>query len=152
MRYVFALTGAVLIGCCFTSSAETNVSCAQALTAPLRSGDVLTVQSRPSGIEIVGVDQQTVHVTCSGDSQSVENTRLRFTAATDGGTLAIEGAHIHHGNNNLHIRIEVPWKTNLRIRMFAGEVKVEEIKGDKDIELYAGQSPFLPCINGTTAA
>ena len=45
---------------------------------------------------------------------------------------------MRHGNN-LQIRIEVPWKTNLRVQMPAGEVKVEEIKGDKDIGLYAGQ-------------
>ena len=42
-------------------------------------------------------------------------------------------------DNNLQVRIEVPWKTNLRVHMPAGEVKVEEIKGDKDIDLYAGQ-------------
>jgi hypothetical protein len=45
---------------------------------------------------------------------------------------------MRHGNN-LQVRIEVPWKTNLEVRMPAGEVKIEEIKGDKDIELYAGQ-------------
>jgi DUF4097 and DUF4098 domain-containing protein YvlB len=43
----------------------------------------------------------------------------------------------HHGG--VQVRIEVPWKTSLSVRMPAGEVKVEEIKGDKDIELYAGQ-------------
>ncbi len=45
---------------------------------------------------------------------------------------------MRHGDS-LHVKIEVPWKTNLRVRMPAGEVKVEEIKGDKDIDLYAGQ-------------
>jgi hypothetical protein len=33
----------------------------------------------------------------------------------------------------------VPRKTSLRVEMSAGQVKVEEIAGDKDIDLYAGQ-------------
>ena len=45
---------------------------------------------------------------------------------------------MRHGDG-IQIRIEVPWKTNLRVHLPAGEVKVEEIKGDKDIDLYAGQ-------------
>jgi DUF4097 and DUF4098 domain-containing protein YvlB len=45
---------------------------------------------------------------------------------------------MNHGDG-LQVRIEVPWKTNLRVQMPAGEVKVEEIKRDKDIDLYAGQ-------------
>ena len=44
-----------------------------------------------------------------------------------------------HGNNDLEVKIEVPRRTNLSVRMFAGQVKVEEVKGDKDIEVGAGQ-------------
>jgi len=33
----------------------------------------------------------------------------------------------------------VPRKTNLRFHMGAGEVKVDGVVGDKDIDLYAGQ-------------
>jgi hypothetical protein len=139
MRYVCAIVGAA----CFTFNlaglAETKASCSQTLAAPLHSQQVLNIESQPAGLEVVGTDQEAVHVSCTGNEQSVERVLLRFSPAADGGTLAIEGTHAHHGNNNLHIRIEVPWKTNLRIRMFAGEVKVEEIKGDKDIEIGAGQ-------------
>lgn len=40
--------------------------------------------------------------------------------------------------NNFHARIEVPAATDLRIRMTAGNLRVGEIKGDKDIEMNAG--------------
>jgi hypothetical protein len=40
--------------------------------------------------------------------------------------------------NNFHARIEVPAATDLRIRMTAGDLRVGEIKGDKDIEMNAG--------------
>jgi hypothetical protein len=40
--------------------------------------------------------------------------------------------------NNFHATIEIPAVTNLRIRLTAGALTVREIKGDKDIELNAG--------------
>jgi len=40
--------------------------------------------------------------------------------------------------NNFHASIEVPAATNLRIRMTAGDLTMGEIKGDKDIEMNAG--------------
>jgi hypothetical protein len=63
---------------------------------------------------------------------------LRFVPAPDGGKLTIRGAHRMH-DDNLEIKIEVPWKTNLSVSMSAGEVKVKEVTGDKTIGLYAGQ-------------
>ena len=140
MRFVCAVAGAALFACNLAGLAETKVSCDQTLTAPLRSSAVLVIDSRPAGLEIVGTDQETIHVTCDGGNN--EDARphilLTFSPNQGGGRLTIEGSHANH-DNNLQVRIEVPWKTNLRVQMPAGEVKVEEIKGDKDIELYAGQ-------------
>jgi hypothetical protein len=44
---------------------------------------------------------------------------------------------VQHGN--LQIRVEVPRRTSLRVTMPAGEVKIEDVTGDKAIDLYAGQ-------------
>src|SRR5580698_2266429 len=41
-------------------------------------------------------------------------------------------------NGHFHARIEVPAATDLRIRLTAGDLTVGEIKGDKDIEMNAG--------------
>jgi len=140
MRSVCAVAGAALFACNLAGLAETKVSCDQTLTAPLRSSAVLIIDSRPAGLEIVGTDHGTIHVTCSGgDSEdAARHILLQFSPTPDGGRLTIEGRHLRHGDN-LQVRVEVPWKTNLSVRMPAGEVKVEEIKGDKDIDLYAGQ-------------
>jgi hypothetical protein len=140
MRFVCAVAGAALFACNLSGLAETKVACDQTLTAPLRSGALLVIDSRPAGLEIVGTDQEAIHVTCSGgnNEDAAPHILLQFSANPDGGRLTIEGSHLRHGNN-LQVRIEVPWKTNLRVQMPAGEVKVEEIKGDKDIALYAGQ-------------
>jgi hypothetical protein len=139
MRFVCAVAGAALFACNLAGQ-ETKVPCDQTLTAPLRSNAVLLIDARPAGLEIAGTDQEAIHVSCHGgdNEDAAPHILLQFSPNSDGGKLRIEGSHGRHGNN-LHVRVEVPWKTNLRIRMPAGEVKVEEIKGDKDIELYAGQ-------------
>jgi hypothetical protein len=41
-------------------------------------------------------------------------------------------------NGHFHAQIEVPAATDLRIRLTAGDLRVGEIKGDKDIEMNAG--------------
>jgi hypothetical protein len=140
MRSVCAVAGAALFACNLSGLAETKVPCDQTLTVPLRSSAVLVIDSRPAGLEIVGTDQEAIHVTCHGgnNEDGAPHILLQFSPNPEGGSLKIEGRHVSH-DNNLQVRIEVPWKTNLRIRMPAGDVKVEEIKGDKDIDLYAGQ-------------
>jgi hypothetical protein len=99
----------------------------------------LVIESRPAGITVVGTDAETIRVSCTvqhdADPRDFE---LRFSGTAGYGRLAIAGGGPVH-NENLEIRIEVPRKTNLRIHTGAGEVKVEGITGDKDIDLYAGQ-------------
>ena len=99
---------------------------------------MLRVHSRPAGLEIVGTDQAAIHVSCtSGDEGDAQRIRVRFQGNQDDETLTIAG-DLREGNN-VRVRIEVPRKTSLRVEMSAGEVKVEEIAGDMDINLYAGQ-------------
>ena len=40
--------------------------------------------------------------------------------------------------NNFEITVEMPKSSNLYVRMFAGELIVKGIAGDKDVELHAG--------------
>jgi DUF4097 and DUF4098 domain-containing protein YvlB len=86
----------------------------------------------------VGTDQAAIHVSCTtGDEGDAERIHIRFHGNQDDETLTIAGDLLE--GNNLRVRIEVPRKTSLRVEMPAGEVKVEEIAGDKDIDLYAGR-------------
>ena len=137
MRLLCAVAGAALLACGMTGWGETYVRCGEALDAPLHPHGSLTIDSRPAGIEVVGTDKESVHVTCSGDDASVEQVKLRFAGGSGTGKLTIGGQHGPH--NNLKVHVEVPRRTNLRIEMPAGQVKVNDVDGDKDIELYAGQ-------------
>jgi hypothetical protein len=137
MKILYATAGLVLLAFHLASFAEAETACGQKLDAPLRSRAFLTIESRPAGLEIVGTDQAAIHVSCtSRDVEDAEKIHLRFSGNQDNGKLAITGGP-HNGN--FQVRIEVPRKTSLKVKMSAGQVKVEEIAGDKDIDLYAGQ-------------
>jgi hypothetical protein len=138
MRSLCFATGAALLACAATGLAQTEVACGSSLDAPLRSRASLTIESRPAGLEIVGTDRDTIHVTCTDDNgEDAEIVHVRFEGAGDTGRLTVTGGAMH--TNNLKIRIEVPHRTGVRVRMSAGQVTMDEVAGDKDIELGAGQ-------------
>ena len=138
MKTLCAAAGAALLACNLAGFAETETPCNQTLDTPLRSKALLTIDSRPAGLEIVGTDQDAIHLSCTADDAgNAQQIRIRFTGNQDDGKLTITGGALR--NSNLLVRIEVPRKTNLRVDMPAGQVKVEEVVGDKDIDLYAGQ-------------
>jgi hypothetical protein len=143
MKTLQIATGLAIFGCNWAAFGQVpvfqnTVQCGQMLNGQLLSGAVLTIDSRPAGIEIVGTDQEGIRVSCkTDDTYSATHTHLRLSGTPTQSKLTIDGEHLNH--NNLQIRIEVPRKTNLRAQMPAGQVNVNEIVGDKDIELYAGQ-------------
>lgn len=138
MRTLSALAGAAVLVWSLAGLARAETPCGQTLDAPLRPRTVLTIHSRPAGLEIVGTDQAAIHVSCTlGDEGDVQRIRIRLQGDQDDKTLTIAG-DLRNGNN-VRVRIEVPRKTSLRVEMSAGEVKVEELAGDKDIDLYAGR-------------
>jgi hypothetical protein len=137
MKLLCATAGLVLLACNLATFAQAETACGQTLEAPLRSRAVLTIDSRPAGLEIVGTDQPVIHVTCTAkDTDEADQIRLHFSGNQDNAKLTIAGGS-HEGN--FQVRIEVPRKTNLRVKLSAGQVKVDDIVGDKDIDLYAGQ-------------
>jgi hypothetical protein len=138
MSTLSAVVGAAVLVWSLAGWARAEAPCGQTLDAPLRPRALLRVQSRPAGLEIVGTDQAAIHVSCtSGNEGDAQRIRIRLQGNQDDETLTIAGDLLE--GNNLKVRIEVPRKTSLRVEMGAGEVKVEEIAGDKDIDLYAGR-------------
>ena len=133
MKSLCAAAGAAFLVCAMAGWGETYGHCGDTLNAPLHPHESLTIDSRPAGIEVVGTDKEAITVTCtSNDADVARHVKLRLTGAK----LTVSGSA---RNGNLQIRVEVPRKTNLRVTMPAGDVKVEDVAGDKDINLYAGQ-------------
>lgn len=140
MRSFCCAAGLALLACSITGFAETKIPCGQTVNQPLQSRAMLTIESRPAGIQIVGTDRAEIRVSCTaGNDETAEAVTLHFSPTASGGKLSIEGPHRSHGDNDLEIKIEVPRRTNLSVHLFAGQVKVEAVKGDKNIALGAGQ-------------
>ena len=138
MKSLSTASGVALLACSLAGFAQTETACDQTLDVRLRSRAVLAIDSPPAGLDIVGTDREGIHLTCTADDiENARDIRIRFSGNQDDGKLTITGGSLKH--ENLQVRIEVPRKTSLRVQMPAGQVKVEEIAGDKDIDLYAGR-------------
>jgi hypothetical protein len=135
MRLLCAGVAAALLACGTSAFADTVGDCEHPIEAPLRERAALVIESRPGGVEIVGTDAEVIRVSCTVD-HSAQDVELRISGTPGYGRLNITSP-LH--NENLHIRIEVPKKTNLRFHMGAGEVDIKDVAGDKDVDLYAGQ-------------
>jgi hypothetical protein len=70
-------------------------------------------------------------------TDSATHTHLQLSGTPSHTRLTITGLRLEH--NGVQVRIEVPRKVNLDLQMPAGQVTVEDIVDDKNIELRAGQ-------------
>jgi hypothetical protein len=105
----------------------------------------LTIESRSGEVVVDGSDQDGLRVTCTlEDADRAGNVHIEFERTGDFGKLRLSGGP----SNNVHIRVEVPRRTDLRLRVPAGEVRVEQVSGDKDIALSAGEIT-VSNVNGT---
>lgn len=103
-----------------TSSVETKFQGSGRIRMGLCSG----------GIELAGTDQPLLRVSeLSGDA------RVRIDISGDHADLRLSGCP----HSNFRARIELPKSSALYVRMFAGQLDVREVSGDKNIELSFGQ-------------
>jgi hypothetical protein len=137
MKSISPVTVAVLLACSAAAFAQTEAACDETLHSPLRSRATLAIDSRPAGLEIVGTDNPDLHVSCSATDVDPRDIRIRLSGRPDDAKITVSGNSLHKGN--IQIRIEVPRKTSLKVKMAVGQVKVEEISGDKDIDMSVGQ-------------
>jgi hypothetical protein len=115
--------------------AQTSGTCAAPFEAPLKSGAALSIDSRSAEIQIVGTDLGVIRVSCTLNHPDQANeVHIRFWEAGGLSKLKLKGGP----ENNVHIRIEIPRTTSLKIYVPAGAVGVDRVTGDKDIDIHAG--------------
>lgn len=104
--------------------------------APFPSGGELRLYVRSCGVRITGTDQNRIDIRFSVRHQdSLEDVRVRFKQDGQRGELDITGGP----RNDFQINIEIPRQSNLYFRMFAGELDMDHVDGNKDLEIHAGQ-------------
>jgi hypothetical protein len=96
------------------------------------SGGRIHMDLCSSGIELIGRDENAIRV-----SYHPEKDTVKVRIEIDGDRADLRVSRCPH--NDFQMRIEVPKSSGLYVRMFAGELDVRGITGDKDVELSAGQ-------------
>lgn len=105
------------------------------IEAPFRSGGQLDLHIRSGEIHILGSDEEKVLVRVGG-KQGSDSTDIQghFEGLDRTGKLSVAGGP----SSDVTITVQVPKKSDLVVRIFAGDVEVKDIKGNKNIELSAG--------------
>jgi hypothetical protein len=96
----------------------------------------LRLRVRSGEILIVGTDDTKVTVDLAGKNvDKIQDVKGSFVVANNVAEFHLSGGP----RNDLQIIIHVPKNSDLTARIFAGEVNVHDVVGNKDVELHAGQ-------------
>ena len=85
-----------------------------------------------SGVSLIGRDDAGLRVSYH---PAIEGVKVRLQISGSDAALRVTGCP----HNNFQLTVEVPKSSGLHVRMFAGQLDVWGVTGDKDVELSAGQ-------------
>jgi hypothetical protein len=99
------------------------------------SGGKLRLRVRSGDIHVIGTDQDKISVEISGKrAYAARDLKVRLERKGSDAALRVSGGP----HNDLTITIRIPSNTDLYARIPAGEVHVENIANNQDIQVHAG--------------
>jgi len=99
------------------------------------SGSKLRMHLRSGDFRIVGRDDNRISVHLQGrNADNARELTVRLRRFDSDADLRVFGGP----KNDLQVTIEIPKQSMLFVRMPAGDLTLEGISGDKDVELHAG--------------
>jgi len=131
----------LLFALCITATAQSTSkqqlsergTCA--MTAAFSSNGNLRLHIRSGDVRVEGSEGEKIVVSCqSRKSQDLRAVHISFTSSGKDGDLNISGGP----HNDLQIVVQIPKRSNLWLRMPAGELHVKGVRGSKDVEVHAG--------------
>jgi hypothetical protein len=102
------------------------------LEAKFASGGRVRMDLCSSGMELVGTDEPRLRVSYHPERDDV---KVRIQVSGERADIQVSNCP----GNNFRATIEVPKSSALYVRMFAGELNVRDISGDKDVILHFGE-------------
>lgn len=103
--------------------------------APLPANTPLRLHIRSGDIHIVGADTDKITVDVSSRHQEdLDDVKYKLTTSGSSAEFRVSGGP----RNDMDITVRIPRNSNLFVRIPAGDVTIEEVVGDKDVELHAG--------------
>lgn len=104
--------------------------------AAFPSGGQLRMHLRSSGVRISGSNENKIVIRFSASSRhAFDDVRVQLKQNGNRGDLDIAGGP----SNNFQIDIDIPRQSDLYVRMFAGELDIDHVDGNKDLVIHAGQ-------------
>jgi hypothetical protein len=101
------------------------------------SGGTIRLHLEAGGYTVTPSDSDKIVVTCQARSEEkLRRVKVEIKTSTINADVYI--SNTPH-NNNFQATIEVPRRSNLWARLSAGELDVEEVEGDKNLEVLAGR-------------
>jgi hypothetical protein len=100
------------------------------------SGGMIRLHLEAGGYTITPADSDHLVVTCRAHTKG-QLKRLKVAIKTTAASADIYVSDTPH--NDFHATIEVPRYSNLWARLSAGELVIEGVEGDKNVELRAGR-------------
>ncbi len=122
------------VGFCQTAQ-ETTILQHQRFETNLASGANVRLHLDHGNFRIVGSDSEKISVHVEGKNvEQAKNIKIELNRSD--GAVDLKLSHVPQ--NELQVTIEIPRSTNLYARMRGGDLSVEDVAGDKDLELTGG--------------
>jgi len=95
----------------------------------------LAIELSSGDYQIVPSESDSIAVVYREDATRQQPRKVEVQIASGHGQNFLK---VSAPKSDFHVVIEVPRKTDLRVRMTAGDLRVGEVEGNKDIEIRAG--------------
>lgn len=103
--------------------------------AKFSPGGQLNLHLCSSGVDLKGIDENLVRVSYRSERDRTDEVRVRLETSGSNAYVRVRGCP----HNNFRLTVELPKSSDLYVRMFAGELNIKGITGNKDVQLHAGQ-------------
>lgn len=103
--------------------------------AKFSPGGQLNLHLCSSGVDLKGIDENLVRVSYRSERDRTDDVRVRLETSGSNAYVRVRGCP----HNNFRLTVELPKSSDLYVRMFAGELNIKGITGNKDVQLHAGQ-------------
>jgi len=105
-------------------------------SADFASGGKLRIHVQSGEVRVIGVDEDRVSVELSGkNAPEARKLKVRLDRKDTEGELHVSGGP----HKELTITVRIPKNTDLYARIPYGELRIEDVTGNKDVSLHAGE-------------
>jgi hypothetical protein len=129
---LLSLTAFTLLA--FAPSEAQSVEQPQVLNRPFSQEGRVEMQLQHGDYQIRRSKEDKIHVEWRAKSSKLDQVKVELSTNGGKGKLSVQTPD----SGDVHMIIEVPATTNLYVRLSAGDLNIEGISGDKDIESHAG--------------